>query len=322
MGKKNVTLKDISIKSGYSIYTVSRAFNDEKDISQETKNKILKIANELGYIQNVTARNLRLGRTKTIGIIYDDFLNPYYSILIEKLFSFLKEKGYDATLFYDFNSISKLNDEFMNRIISNNVEGVISLIEVTPKAYEIAKKINLPIVQFGSRTSIETLNCVSFDDVEGGKIACNYLLTQGKKKISFIAPTIEQSASINRIDGYKESLIENKIGVDNNLIIYLKENNLDASEALSKLLNLHVDGIITFNDFTGYLIQKELEEMNLKNIQVVGFDNLASVYPFTNKIRSIGGNITEATYIVVNNILSQIEGNNISIHITLPMRIN
>lgn len=321
--KKVITLKDIASITGYSVYTVSRALNNEKDISVKTREKILSVADELGYIQNTTARNLRLGKTRNIGIIYDDFLNSYYSIVIKKMFIYLKEKGYDATLFYDFDSISKLNYKLMNRVISSNVDGVISLIEVTKDAFDLANRNNLPVVQYGSKSSIENINNVYFDDIDGGKLACNYLIKKGKRRIGFISSTKDHKGSMLRLEGYKLSLIENNLNIDDNLIIFLKEDKLDEYECLSKLLNYHVDSIIAFNDYTGYTLLRELNNMNINDIEIVGFDDISSIVPFANKIHSVSGNTTESSRIIADKLLKVIEENDEEIlNVMLPMKLN
>ena len=96
MGK--CTLADVAKACGVATYTVSRAINDKKDISKETKERILKVAKEMGYTTNVTAKNLRVGNSNTIAIVYDDFENPYYNSLIKKISYKLNEAGYSIAL--------------------------------------------------------------------------------------------------------------------------------------------------------------------------------------------------------------------------------
>ena len=105
MAKSKCTLKDVAKACNVSAYTVSRAINGKKDISKETKEMILSVAKKMGYIANSGARNLRVGSTNNIAVIYDDFENPYYNMVIKELAYKLQEKGYYMTMFYDFDSI-------------------------------------------------------------------------------------------------------------------------------------------------------------------------------------------------------------------------
>ena len=75
--KKRVTIKDVARIAGVTPQTVSRAFRNTEDISKETRERILQIASEMGYVQNASARSLRNGSSKLIAIIYDNIMNSY-----------------------------------------------------------------------------------------------------------------------------------------------------------------------------------------------------------------------------------------------------
>ena len=90
--KKRVTLVDIAKATGYSVNSVSRALMDASDISEATKTKIVKKANELGYIPNLNAASLKKGNSKIIGILYDDLLNPNFNTIIYYLEKILSAK--------------------------------------------------------------------------------------------------------------------------------------------------------------------------------------------------------------------------------------
>jgi len=70
--KKFVTIRDVANAAGVSINTVSRALNDKPDVNEETKEKVLKVARELGYVKDATALSLRYGLTRVIGVIFED----------------------------------------------------------------------------------------------------------------------------------------------------------------------------------------------------------------------------------------------------------
>lgn len=77
-----VTQKVIAKVAGVSVNTVSRALNHKPDVNLGTKNKILKIAKELGYTPNLLAESLNAGKTKTIGVVLSDISNPFFSSVI------------------------------------------------------------------------------------------------------------------------------------------------------------------------------------------------------------------------------------------------
>ncbi|MBP6961906.1 MAG: LacI family DNA-binding transcriptional regulator, partial [Thermotogae bacterium] len=83
MRKQFITMADVARKSGFSINTVSRALNNKPDISEETKDKILKIAQEIGFVKNRSASLLRSVETRIIGVIMADSSNPFYSEVLK-----------------------------------------------------------------------------------------------------------------------------------------------------------------------------------------------------------------------------------------------
>lgn len=97
--KKNITLKDIALRAGISINAVSRALRDSPDISEPTKERVRKIATELGYVPDSVARSLKNDNSKIVALVYNDFYNPYFAIYCEKVFTTSKKKVTNVTLF-------------------------------------------------------------------------------------------------------------------------------------------------------------------------------------------------------------------------------
>ena len=95
---KKVTLSDISKKTGYSINTVSHALRGKKDISEKTIKYITSVAEEMGYIADLSAGALRLGRTKTAAVIVGDISNPHFSIMLKEMEAQLRELGYTTVI--------------------------------------------------------------------------------------------------------------------------------------------------------------------------------------------------------------------------------
>ena len=311
--KAKCTLKDVALACGVSAYTVSRAMNDKKDISKETKERILKVAQEMGYVQNISAKNLRTGSSKTVAIIYDDFENPYYNSLIRKITNILNENGYYVTLFYDLDSISVLNTKLMNRVLSSNVDAIISFIYVTRSAKKLNSIWKKPIIQIGSSSMEKDISCFMFDHYEGGKILTRYLLGSGFKKIGFINATEQLVSGMERIKGYKAVLEERKIQFDENLIIQLSETQLNITEATQLLVDKSCDSIICYNDFTALACLKYLHENNIYDIKVCGFDNIKETLPIPTPFPSVHGDIDLLVEEATNYLLECIESNSIEV---------
>ena len=97
--KPTVTLKDIAQQTGYSINTVSRALRDKADIADATRQKIKKVAAEMGHVNNMLAASLRLGYTNTVAVILGDISNPHFAIMMKEIEVHAREYGYNSILY-------------------------------------------------------------------------------------------------------------------------------------------------------------------------------------------------------------------------------
>ncbi len=98
-----VSMKDISAVCGVSVATVSKALNDQSDIGQETKKRIRKVAEEMGYFPNTAAKMLKTNRSYNIGVLfnhedYSGLTHDYYAFVLDSLKNTVEEKGYDIPL--------------------------------------------------------------------------------------------------------------------------------------------------------------------------------------------------------------------------------
>ena len=107
MYQSTITLKSISVLSGYSVSTVSKALNDKTDISSKTRDIIKSIALENNYVPNYSALSLRKQRTKTLAIIVPEITDSCYSSIISEVQKFSFKHGYRLLLFQSFSSQEK-----------------------------------------------------------------------------------------------------------------------------------------------------------------------------------------------------------------------
>lgn len=159
--KKRVTIKDIAIQCGLSVNCISRALMDTPDISEKTKQRVRDISAEMGYIPNRAATTLRKGSSKTVGILYDNLLNPFYSIMTNYLWAELSKYGYSFVTLINDNPFFGPN--VAKHALSNNVDGVISFLEPDEETLELLENHNLPLVVVGRKTSLRA-ETVLLDD--------------------------------------------------------------------------------------------------------------------------------------------------------------
>ncbi len=223
---ESITIKDVARLSGVGVSTVSRAINNHPDINDDTKKKILKIAEEYGYVPNNSARNLKLSETTNIAILVKGISNPFFSNMIKVFEQEIQKKKYTFLL----HKVDQNENEIkvaMELIKEKRLKGIIFLGGAFNHSQADFDKLSVPFVLCTIPiTKGSELMCasVSVDDkVESYKIV-DYLCKQGHKKIGIIcANDRDESIGKLRLQGYREALTDNGLEVDPNLRFIMKE---------------------------------------------------------------------------------------------------
>ncbi|WP_448536052.1 LacI family DNA-binding transcriptional regulator [Pseudothermotoga sp.] len=279
--RKYVTMKDIAEKAGVSVNTVSRVLNNKPDISKETREKILRIAKELGYIKNITASSLRSNQTKIVGVILEDITNLFFAEVMKGMEAAARKYGYQLLLM-NTGTDPKKQREAIQTLLERRVEGIL----ITPTEdglsdFERLSHINVPAVIVGRHIERLQLDEIHSDEVKGGYLATKHLLLRGRKKILFINSVPENSAARMREEGYRKALREANVHLPEDYIIVSSEPNMEAGyDAVLKAIEkkLDFDGIFCYNDMFAFGAMRALEELGKRvpqDVAVVGYDDVA-----------------------------------------------
>lgn len=297
---KRVTLKDIAQISGYSVNCVSRALMDSRDISENTKEKIREIANQLGYVQNMAAASLRNSTSKTIGIVYDCILNPYYSIILHYAGQALLANGYNYITF--INTSALFNTDTVKNILSRNVDGILSLISPDRQAQTIIEREGIPTVILGRKIESEKIDCVVLDNEKGGYLAGKYLLNKGCKRMRFIGDGPNIDCMFEREAGFIKALNESGISVaphEGDYKQYVEE--------VKDLLEINdIDGVFCFNDMIVFEVMEKCKQSG-KKIEIVGFDNLQREFRLPLDVVSVGYDKKAFVEIAIDKLIRKVE---------------
>ena len=265
--KTRTTIKDIAKLAGVSTQAVSLALRDAPDISVATKRKVQEIANQLNYHKNATASNLRLGSSRIIAIVYDELKNFYYSIMIDFIQSYLRDHGY-SVLFFSYR-YSFLTKETYSQAISAGAAGIISFLEPDQKLSEYIQNYSLPLLVFGRRTEVNGVDCIYTDDLSGGKTVAKRFIEKGCKNPIYVTVPHNLVCSNDRLEGLKMGFNGKKIPVLNHgdkLKSLLIERLTDKNEPC--------DCIFCFNDMLAFQVIGILQKVQIKNVLVVGYDDI------------------------------------------------
>ncbi len=310
MGKNQCTMKDVAQVVGVSTYTVSRALNGKKDISDKLRERILRTAHEMGYVPNIAARGLQSGRTKTIAVVLDDLQNMYYNILLSKFTRKLNAKGYHIIIYYEWDSINTLNENLMQRVLSSNPDGIISFLRVDKDALELNKIWKRPLAVIGAEEDDPQIDCVFFNDLEGGKMVTEYLIERGCRKIGFINASSKLLPGVRRGTGYCNALKEHGIPVDERLMIHLEDSNLTVEEAVCRLCGEYgADGIFCYNDMSALAVLRTLMSSPYKDaVLVAGWDNTGKEIKLPCRLTTVGVDFDSMVDDIITVLTERMEG--------------
>jgi LacI family transcriptional regulator len=289
---RKITMRDIAERVGVSVNSVSKALSNQNDISTGTRNKILKVAQELGYQNKHLTQNLTLNNAGVIGLITTDNANPFCGQIVKSVQTTLHKAGYTMML---FNTDEDYIQEraAVELLIAQNAKGII-LTPSQAKNEDISylKSKNIPFVLLGRHFSQYEVPCVISDDAQGAKDAVSHLLRLGHKRILFLnAPSYISSAK-ERLAGYESAFKDIDIEVDPTLIRSCRPDKDGAYNELNSILleGLDFTAIFTFNDLMMLGVISVLQQRSIpypESYSLIGFDDIEFVSLLTPPLTTV-----------------------------------
>jgi len=284
--KTVITIKDLAKEIGVSISTISRALNGSKEIKEETRNLIIKKAEELNFHKNEIAASLVKRHTSLIGIIVPELHANFYINIINGADEIFKEKGYKIITMQS-NDSYKNEIENINTLLSIRVDGIIASTTFETfefKHFEKAKEKNIPIVLF-SRIN-DSIECpkIVVDNYKGACMAVKHLLEMDYRKIGYIGLGKNFHIGNLRYQGYVDTLAEFKIKLTSKWIIRSDDLLTEKTKMIDSFLKIkdRPEAIFTMSDHIGIEVIKSAKSMgiNIPNeIGVIGFsDHIVSEF--------------------------------------------
>jgi len=311
---KYITLKMVAEKAGVSVNTASRAINNKSDINEETKKKVLKIAQKLGYVRNATAVALRTRETRTIGVVIADNRNPFYAEVLNGMEEAAREKNYHIILANTQRDYKK-EEEAINLLLAKRADGLL-ITPVQDKDDDIKNLIdaNIPFVIVGRDFENIEVDAVYNDEVKGGFLAIEYLINKGHKRIALINGFLHKSPAKGRLEGYKKALKKYGMPFDDALVSFGDIDVKDGYERTKQMLEKDLDftAIFAYNDMMAFGSMQAIKEKGLRipeNIGLVGYDDIPFCSLMDPALTTIRLNKQELGIESVKLLLSRINGN-------------
>lgn len=201
-----VTLKDVAIKAGVSRSAVSRTFTPGASVSARTRAAVERAANELGYAPNALASSLTTGRTKLIGLIANNFRNPFILEVFELFTLGLQARGLRPLVVNLSGATNPADSVRMLRQYS--VDGVIVASSTLPASFAAAfAQAGLPAVHtFGRASASPIVHVVGIDNHACGRMAADVLSKRGYRRVGFLGGPAAATSTQDRAAGFAAGL--------------------------------------------------------------------------------------------------------------------
>lgn len=278
--KTDPTIHDIARELNISASTVSRALQNNPRISLKTREKIISLANSVGYRPNTLASNLRNKRSNTIGIVVPLINRYFFSAVISGVEEVAFKAGYTVVISQS-NDLADKEISIVHSMLANRVDGLIISIAMEPTNYEHLKtfrKKNIPLVLFDRTIAEIDTNKIVVDDFMGGFRVTQHLIDQGYKRIGHMAGPQNLQTYLDRKNGYMEALSRNDLAYDESLVVTNSLRSDDGIDAVRQLMGLPVppDAIFCGNDTTALSSMIYLRDRGIRipeDLGIVGFSN-------------------------------------------------
>lgn len=277
---RQVTIRDIAKRLDLSVSTISRALNDHPDIKDETKKAVNAIAKELNYEPNIIARNFRISKTYTLGVIVPDLVTHFFSATISGMQNIASQAGYNIIICQSSESYAT-EKKNIETLVSSRVDGLLISLSKETKDYAHIKSVygkGIPVVLFDRVSDEIETSKITVDDHDGAFKATEHLIQNGYKRIAHISGPEKLSISKKRLEGYKDALIAHDFEVNDLYILHSDLSSETVKELTKKLLALpeRPDAIFAINDLTATDIMTVLKKEGIKlpdEMGLVGFNN-------------------------------------------------
>lgn len=277
-----IRLKDIARDLGVSTVTVSKVLRGNSDISEKTRQRVLKRMKEVNYQPNMLARGLASGKTYTVGLVVPDLVHPFFAEFAKALSGVLRRSD-RALLMASSEEDPEMEQQEIRTLLARGVDVLLiaSCQQKLMNFYELGDE-RTPFLLIDRNFPYLAAHFVGSDDYQAGRMATEHLISLGRKRIAHIGGRT-MSPSLERMRGYRDALTAAKIESPEKYVVTLErfEESGDTAgyQAMKELLKQkpRPDAVFCYNDMTAIGAMEATMEAGLKvpeDIAFIGCGNL------------------------------------------------
>lgn len=291
---KLVTLQEVAKHAGVSQTTASLAIRGKSNISEATRQRVFAAMQELGYVYDRGAANLRSkGSSSTVGLILPDLANPFYTELLIGIHQELNRYGQTVILGTTFDS-EPVQDRLLSTILEHRVAGIIFFVVPgsSPQSVERIRRLGIPVVLINRNLPETNCDYVGIDNVTGGYFGVEHLVRKGHRRIAFIGGVSQLSSYQGRKEGYIRGLNAAGLAVDPSLIIEGPMTRDSGSVLIERILS-HPQpptAVFCYNDTIAIGAMVRMKELGLQpgyDLAIMGCDDIPESSIFSPRLTTM-----------------------------------
>ncbi|WP_104086345.1 LacI family DNA-binding transcriptional regulator [Arthrobacter sp. GMC3] len=286
------SIKDVANHAGVAVGTVSNVLNYPDRVAPQTRERVLSSISDLGFVRNDAARQLRAGRSRTIGLIVLDIGNPFFSSL-SRAAEDAAATGGRAVVLGNSGHDAQRESHYLDLFEEQQVQGVlISPVANVSERLRALTARGTKVVLVDSRADDGGFSSVSVDDVQGGHLATRHLLELGRRKIAFIAGPQSLRQVRDRLEGARQAVgefpdatLEVLDAAEMSVLAGRTVGDLLVERGLAEL----PDGVFCANDLLALGLMQSLTMLHTlripEDVALVGYDDIdfaaSAIVPLT-----------------------------------------
>lgn len=310
-------LKDVAELAGVSVKTVSNVVNNHPHIRDTTRTRVEAAIAKLGYRPNLSARQLKNGRSGFLALVVPEIESPYFADLGAKFSAAASERGY-FTLFETTHGSRNSEETILRGLPRLAVDGIVFSPLVVDAATIEERASQTPMALLGERAVPAGVPLVSVDSVPASRAMIEHLLGLGRRRIAaigreVIAPDGQATSSV-RLQGYHQALTDAGLPWDDSLVVGVQEySRADGHAAMRHLLSLPEppDAVYCFNDLMAIGAIRACHEAGVRvpdDIAIAGFDNITEGLYSTPTLTTIAPDMDALVRSVLDELIPRIDG--------------
>ena len=322
-----VTAEEIARRCGVSRGTVDRALHNRGNVSEQTRQKVLRTAETLGYRPHPVAQSLVLGRTLTIGLVTLDLRNSFVSELVSHCEMYARRHGY-FTYVTNTDNDPEVEKDCVSHLVERAVDGIIiQSVHPTNEYADWLSRLRVPVVAVGNRLS-PNVPFVGIDDRTAASEAVRHARERGYDQVVFVCPPLRHVGSEN-IDAQEQRYLgyldhTRKGGLFDGEPIVLTSRDVSgvveiARAALPRRTVFFCSSDVFALDALSFLIDSGLTVP--EEVGVIGFDNISTLRYIRPRLTTVDQKVEQISHTAVDCLLSLIKGENVLPQTQCPHRL-